>query len=526
MTFFRRMAMTLAALACLHAQVLRAQAPEKGFDVPQGLTLEARSAGRYLLLWDPIDSDALMGYSVWLRRSGEKEFVRLSVPVKVGKEVQKQPMVSEAKLELKLGEGRKDLEFSVVAEYEDGPSARSESVFSARAARIADAVTAPAPDGPQGGAVDASPSAAPVLAAPGKKDPYAEEDQAPEPSGPAPWDQRLPRMSRPLLTPPGKLHTSFGASFEVIRSFSSGTELFSKIGLLGTDIPPNEVVQWQRIDIHTIFRAPLRAEWGLFPGIELWAEGAYNAEDVTVNKYEIDGQDFDYIVPIRVVNGKIVELSDPSSVSLGDTQLGARFQPLPAQPWVLGLQATAPTGISRFQSYLRWNDGDAFAAGTGDGVQRFLASLAWGWRGLRPGVSFRASYSPSAEEHIDDVPPQTGQTVHHVVTHGDVTEAGVDYTVPWRVGGRDGALIFGALGRSVRASRWTADGVDMSSSLDPAIAGRLAAQTGVRFVDEDQLELGVEAAQDLPGGFETGGRLAYTTGLFGDSLQVSGRLSY
>ncbi len=123
------------ALLCVAASARADKEPS--FAVPQGVTLQAKAGGRYLLYWEPIDADNLMGYSIWLRRQGEKEFVRLSVPVKVGKEVQKQPMVSEAKLELKLGEGRKDLEFAVVAEYEDGPSGRSASVFSARAAQPA-----------------------------------------------------------------------------------------------------------------------------------------------------------------------------------------------------------------------------------------------------------------------------------------------------------------------------------------------------------------------------------------------------
>ena len=523
---FLKASLTLGLLLGLTAACAPAlRAAETVFAAPEGVTLQAKAGGRYLLYWDPIDSDGLMGYSVWLRRKGEKEFVRLSVPVKVGKEIQKQPMVSEAKLELKLGEARKDLEFAVVAEYEDGPSARSASAFSAKAAQAAGPLPAP---GVAGSAADASPTAA-ALSPTVKADPYAEEDRRPRAQGPSAWQILSPRRERPLLTQPGKAHASLGAGYEVIRSFSSNTEPFGDLGLYGTGIPYSQVVHWERIDMHTVFSATLKAEWGLLPGIELWGQGAYDAEDITTNEYKIDGQDFKNIAPIRFrPDGTIVYLSDPSSATFGDTILGAKAQPLPAQPLLLGLQLTLPTGVSRFQSYLDWDNGFAYAAGTGDGVQRLKVDFAWGWRGLRPGVSFQGSYSPGATEKTDAPLDSLGvtETLQQVVTYGDVSELGVGYTIPWTVEGRDGALVFGALGRSIRASRWTANGIDLSPYLDKATLGRLAVQTGIRFEDEDQLELGVEALQDLPGGFETGGRIAYTTGLFGDSLQISGRLVY
>jgi hypothetical protein len=492
------------------------------------LTLQAKAAGRYLLVWEPLEKDqALMGYSIWLRRRGEKEFIRLSVPVKVGKEIQKQPMISDAKVELKLGEGRTDLEFSVVAEYEDGPSARSASVFSAKAARTNNTPVGAGSARPLSDTAAAeglSPGAAAVTT-PVKPDPYAEENNPKETKGPAPWDLRSSRQERPLLLLPGKWHTSMGASYEIIRSTYSGHEPFGDLGLLGTDIPDTKVVDWKRIDLHTRFRAPLRAELGVLPGVELWAEGAYQAEDVSLNVYDIDGESFNFIRPVRVEpDGSYFYFPDPSSVGIGDTLLGARVQPLPTQPLVLQLQATLPTGISHFKSYLDWQDGVAFQAGTGDGVFRLGAGASWGWRALRPGPSFRLFYSPGTTERVTQ--KFTFFKLDHVVDRGDLTEAAFDYTIPWQVGGRDGAILFGAVGRSIAASRWTINGFDMAPFYGPLDRGRLAAHAGIKFNRDDQLELGIETVQDLPGGFETGGRLSYTTGIFGDQLQVSGRLVY
>jgi hypothetical protein len=113
-----------------------------------------------------------------------------------------------------------------------------------------------------------------------------------------------------------------------------------------------------------------------------------------------------------------------------------------------------------------------------------------------------------------------------VVTRGDLTEGAIDYTIPWQVGGRDGAILFGAVGRSIGASRWTDNGTDLAPYYGKLQRGRLAAHAGLKFSREDQLELGIEAVQDLPGGFETGGRLSYGSGIFGDTLQISGRLVY
>jgi hypothetical protein len=504
---------------------------EAAFAAPSGVTLQAKAGGRYLLLWEPLEKDqALMGYSIWLRRKGEKEFIRLSVPVRVGQEVQKQPMISDAKVELKLGEGRKDLEFAVVAEYEDGPSPRSASAFSAKAALVPTTAVGsspqPASDLPESPTAAVAAVSSTVEAAPPvKTDPYAEENARKDGKGPAPWDLRSARRDRPLLVPPGKIRTSFGAGYEVIRSIYSGHEPFANLRLYGTDIPDTRVVNWKRVDMHTRFRAPLRAEAGLLPGVELWAEGAYQAEDVTLNTYEIDGENFNYIRPVRIEpDGTLFYYPDPSSVSAGDTLLGARVQPLPTQPLVLLLQATLPTGLSHFKSYLDWEDGVAFQAGTGDGVFRLGAGATWGWRGLRPGPSFRIFYSPGTTERVTEKTPFID--FDHVVNRGDLSEAAFDYTIPWRVAGRDGAILFGAVGRSIGAARWTVNGVDVSPFFGPLDRGRLAAHAGLKFNRDDQLELGVEAMQDLPGGFETGGRLAYTTNAFGDQLQISGRLVY
>jgi hypothetical protein len=52
------------------------------------------------------------------------------------------------------------------------------------------------------------------------------------------------------------------------------------------------------------------------------------------------------------------------------------------------------------------------------------------------------------------------------------------------------------------------------------------AASGMKLERDDQLELSLEAFQDLPRGFETGGRLAYTMEAFGDRWTISCQFLY
>jgi hypothetical protein len=517
-TLRRSMVMLGLALISLVGP-LHAVQPEQGLDAPQGLTLQAKTGGRYLLLWDPVDSDSLMGYSVWLRRKGEKEFVRLTVPVKVGKEIQKQPMVSEAKLELKLGEVHKDLEFSVVAEYEDGPSVRSASVFSSKARDLV--------------AVAAGSAAAPQRVSPpaevqAKVDPYATEDARPKPpQDEAPWDDRSALSTRSLLQAPKTWRTALGASFEVNRFMSKGKDPFSYTRLLlsGSPYQQDQVVTWKRTDVRTRLRVPLTLKVGLFEGLEGWAEVAYHAEDVSIGEYSIDGTNYDYI---RFVNfradGSLFYLSNPTSAGFGDSQAGLRLQPLPSVPLVLGAQVTVPTGVSRLRAMFDREAGRDSPAGTGDGVVRMGLRVDYGWRGLRPGLSAFGEYSLGVTEAFNET---SGAVVDKVVLNrGNVARAGVGITIPWNVLRRDGAVVLEAIGRSEDASRYTIDGIDRAPYYSKIDRPFLQAQTGIQFYRDDSLELAVDAMQTLPGGFETGGRLSYRSGLLGDQLAVSGRLVY
>lgn len=514
--------------AVLAAAGLRAGTADAKLASPEGVTLQAKAGGRYLLYWDPIEADSLMGYSVWLRRKGEKEFVRLSVPVKVGKEVQKQSMVSEAKLELKLGESRKDLEFAVVAEYEEGPSVRSEAVFSAKARAMAAAL--PAAEEPAGAAAAVSGVAAlslsPGAEALAKKDPYAGDDDKAAPKD-APWERMSTLSKRPLLVPPGRWRSSMGVSFDVTRYMSKGNDPFSYTRLLLANPPfaPDQMVSWKRTDMRTRLRVPLRLKAGLFHGLEAWAEGAYEAHDVTVAEYTIDGQNFYDLQLIRFrADGSYFILSNPTSAALGDSQFGLRLQPVDDQPLVLGAQVTVPTGISRLKAAVERDAGHGAPAGTGDGVVRMALRVDYGWRGLRPGLSFYGEFSPGVTERFTY--DQGFGIDQYALTRGDLSQAGLGFTIPWNVLNRDGAVVLEASGRSENADRYLVDGIDMAPYYSRIDRPFLGAQTGIQFVRDDSLELAVDALQDLPGGFETGGRLAYRVGLLGDQLSLSGRLVY
>lgn len=517
----------LVALGALAAPPAWATDADTHLTMPEGLTLQAKVGGRYLLLWDPIEADSLMGYSVWLRRKGEKEFVRLSVPVKVGKEIQKQSMVNDAKLELKLGEGRKDLEFSVVAEYEEGPSERSASVFSAKARSFA--VVAPlaelSPAATPQDAAQATTPAAETTAV--KADPYAGDDDRPQPKD-APWEHMSKLSKRPLLQPPLTWRTSISVSYDLYRYMSKGKDPFSYTGLIFSGTQPyaqDQIVTWKRTDVRTQVRVPLKIRVGLFSGLEAWAEGAYEDDDVSVGEYNIDGTNYDFIRLISFrPDGSLFFLSNPSSSSLSDSQLGVRLQPLDSLPLVLGAQATVPTGISRLKASVDRSAGAGSPAGTGEGVVRMALRVNYGWRGLRPGLSGFAEYSPGVTERFTY---DLGFGIeHYALTRGDLTRAGVAMTIPWNVLNRDGAVVLEASGRSENASRYTIDGIDVAPFYSRIERPFLSAQTGIQFSRDDSLELAVDALQDLPGGFETGGRLAYRSGLLGDQFSLSGRLVY
>lgn len=523
-----RIVFIVSTFAVLAAVALHATEADAKLATPEGVTLQAKAGGRYLLYWDPIEADSLMGYSVWLRRKGEKEFVRLSVPVKVGKEIQKQSMVNEAKLELKLGEGRKDLEFAVVAEYEDGQSARSASVYSAKARSLATAAPIPASStadvaAPAGVAVAVS---TPAGSAPTKRDPYAGDDDKPQPKV-APWEHVSKLSKRPLLMPPGQWRSSLGLSFDLTRYMAKGSDPFRTTGLILSNSPyaQDQVVTWKRTDVRTRVRVPLRFKIGLLNGLEGWVEAAYHAEDMYIGEYNIDGSNYDYI---RLVSfkpdGTMFYLSNPSSSNIGDTMGGLRLQPLDSLPLVLGGKVTLPTGISRLKSRIDRQNGAGSPAGTGDGVVRLALRVEYGWRGLRPGLSAFGEFSPGVTERFNY--DSGGSINQYALTRGDLAQAGVGITIPWNVLDRDGAVVLEALGRSENASRYLVNGNDVSGGFTKIQANFLGAQTGIQFVRDDSLELAVDALQDLPGGFETGGRLAYRSGLLGDQLSLSGRLVY
>jgi hypothetical protein len=528
-----------AALLWAAASPLLSAKPEPTAAYPVNVTLQAKAGGRYLLTWDPIREETLMGYSVWMRKKGEKEFTRLSVPVRVGKEIQKQPMTAEAKLELKLGEGRKDLEFSVLAEYEDGPSERSDSVYSAKAAGFVPPVAAgagpsaplPAPAGGSGQAPSVSSAAEAVTA---KADPYADENkpQPPVAEKDAPWNRSTPRQTRPLLPEAGRWLTTLGIEVDLMHSTAKGRDLFSIHGLGGTGIDPNKFVTWKRSDSRTRVRVPLRAERGLFTGLSAGLEGSYQAEDVYISQYLIDGQSFDYITYVRYLpDGSYQTLPNATSSTFGDTKAFARLQPVPSQPLVLTAQATFPTGRSRFAAYRDWLAFRDFAAGTGEGVQRLQGRVDWGWRGLRQGLSLHAAYSPSATENFTESFHNDfynfDYSFKHVVVRGARTEAGMGYTIPWNLRTLDGAIVLGAAMLSTDGDRWTINGTDMAPfyAAGPDQA-ELDAHAGIKFQRDDQLELSVDALQSLPGGFETGGRFSYSSSLTRERYSLSGRLVY
>ena len=518
-----------ACLTVLALALASALPAEPKFDAPGGLTLVAQGSGRYLLLWNPIYRDDLQGYSVWLRKPGDGEFTRLSVPVKVGKEVKKEPITSDSKVVLSMGRDRDDLEMTVVAEYEDGVSLKAPVVRSAKAKRMVPFVAETVPDGAAPGASPTAGAQAPAATAEGGHYPLSDDAAPPERAGvPKPWEKRLERDLRPLIVPPGQLHTQLGAEFSYFRSIYNGNDKFYKLRLIGTGIDPNKEVYWQRIDVRTTLSAPLTLRFGLLPGVEAFGQASYHAEDYFIGLFRIDGEDFSYITFVHwnPVTMQYDELPNPTSTGIGDLPLGLRFQPFETQPLVLTAQLTLPTGQSRFKAFLDWFSGRGQPAGTGEGITRLKVAADYGWKGLRSGVAFHGAFSPGGTEQYDEDDGSGGPVQHQVANHGDLVELGGAWTWPWRVAGQSGAMALGIQGRSIGAAKWTADGVDQGSQMAPTDRSAIAALTQLKFERDDQLEFSLEAFQDLPGGFETSGKLSYTMESFGDQWAISGQFFY
>lgn len=483
-------------------------AAPKGFDAPTGVTLVAKDAGRFQLVWDPIYRDDLMGYSIWLRRPGEAEFTRLSVPVKVGKELRKLPMTSDASLVLALGKSKRDIEVTVVAEYQDGVSPRSASVFTHAAlpaAPVPGAIPVPAPD--------KEPAEAAVKPA---------DDGSVDEALRAPV--RLQDKDLPLLTPQGSWRTELGLGYDFKRSIRSGTSTYGALGYTDGVSASNQAVQWVRIDVRTVFTVPLTVRWGFLPGFEAWAQGSYQAENVFIDTFQVGSSIFHHLRYFGYSNGHSYSVTEPNSAAFGDSKLGVRVQPFDRLPLLIGASATLPTGLSRFKSFLEWEEGLSDAAGTGGGAARMAFEAAYGDPGQRKGPSFHASLSPGVTERIRE--PWLGIPLDHVLIRGDEVEVGGDYSFPWSVNGRHGAMLLGCAVRSIGAARWTVQGIDMTKFYSPDDLGALIAHLDAKFVRDDQIELSVQVIQSVGAGLRTGGRLAYVSGVQGDAFRVSGQFYY
>jgi len=85
------------------------------------LTISVGTDGVMQMVWDPIYADDLMGYSVLeAGRRCRREFTRISIPFKSGKEVKKLPMTTKARYLFR--DARSPYGIRVVCEYEDGSS--------------------------------------------------------------------------------------------------------------------------------------------------------------------------------------------------------------------------------------------------------------------------------------------------------------------------------------------------------------------------------------------------------------------
>jgi len=509
------------------------QAADASLPSPQNVTLTVDDQQSGTLLWDPIDRDDLMGYSIWMRQ-GKGDYTRLIIPTTVHGELKKLPMTSKSILNLK-GVGRRDLEIEVVSEYESGESAPSISVFSKKARHVASPLSATAKAGTPAAteAVTASAQTALTTTAqtslPSKEATPESKDDEESPASPVPGNAHL----RPTMAAPGTFHTSIRAQYSLEHTEASGYNSLLQLGRWAQNQPASAVnspQNWTSSYSGSIFSIPISAEYGILPALEIGAMVSYDYDDFSEGNLQF-GSNLNS-EPSGLVttggNNASPEIQDPSrftSISGGgfsNPALEIKIQPSMNLPLWLSLWGSIPTGQrSRLQAFEDFVNGVSDVAGMDDNVTRLRVSLEFGQKGLTPGLFYKLSYMPAATENLDYSSPATvSLTVQESLVHGEEIEGGLGYCIPWWQDSSPGNLSVGFNIKSVDAALWTANGNNVANYLNDDEKAEFRAFTGSNLDQESLLELYADLTQNIYSNsddkgnvhniVDSGGKLAFT----------------
>ena len=456
--------MKLKAMLALISLPLAAFAAA-GLDAPQGLTLSVDAAESGMLVWDPINRDDLMGYSVWMRQD-KGEFTRLNIPTLVGKELKKLPMTAKSFLALK-GIGKRTVELMVVAEYESGRSEPSLPVFSKKARRPR---AESAGETPQPLTSTAKPPAAAT----------DDEEKAPAPRP----------VSRPLMAPQGSFHSSLNFAFLYEQTAAKGYNSMGELGYVIVDDPnfdysrpENWTITYPRRSI----RVPLSLEYGFLSALEIGGDIAWIQERAYAGKFDFGTQTF----------GSYQSEAAMEASGFGNPAVKVKLQPLPSAPLRLSLRATLPSGgRSRLQAFGEYLFRASRVAGLDDNAQRLEIKAEYGEPTNEPGLSCSLGLIPAASETaVADI--GFGRREKHRVERGQEIFGQIGYRLPWKAESMPGSLTAGLGLRSIDPGRWLIDDVDIGDLLSKDQRAELRSFTGVNLGREDQFEIFVELIQNL-----------------------------
>ncbi len=470
---------------------------------PQGLTIRAGSNGVLLLLWDPMQRDDLMGYSIWKRPEGKGEYTRVSVPVKRGQEVVKLPLTTKASFLFKDKPGVLS-ELRVAAEFEDGRGPASATVSTRRAKRVAEAL---------GGAAPAGPGPSPTAEAVSSTE-INEASPTPSPSAQATPDEEArikvmedsgvahdaPQPYLGAFPKPGRFRSSLDFVGNLEQTTTRGSDFLVDESNWSPQFGPGR--PWDASSQFATMQGRASLSLGLGAQTSISAALGWMGASERWSDFNVSG-----------VEGEWEGAPSYQIISISDLRLSFLMRPVPKQPIYVDLGFTLPTGQSRFRSFCEGFWDLSRVAGTGVGVVQSRAELSWGAQTAEPGNRFSVSYQPSSSEVVD-IELYQGFKIRHEMTRGAVTELRLGRGFPWHLRGRAAMVHVAALARSSDPGKASISGYNLKD-FDKLTINNYRSATGAGLEREDQVGGRVEYWQALGLGI-------WTRGIFEARLKPNG----
>jgi hypothetical protein len=474
-----------------------------GLDAPTGLTISVGTDGVMQMVWDPMEADDLMGYSIWKRVEGSAtEYTHLMVPVKQGKEVKKLPMTAKARYLFKDAPGAR-MEYIVIAEYESGRSQPSSSVRTRLARKLEEALS------PSTAAAQATPS--PVLtpaatAEEAEAKPLSVQAQSfDEAQMAAPANTVLSQSmgtgaNRTLLAPAGSIRSNINFAYSQEETEAYGHNSLQELGFyvvnsdgsIDTSVDRTVKGNWTAGFGESKESVPLDVEYGLLPSLEIGAEATYLHVYDIEEKFDIGDQHY-----VNYANAERLEAN-----GFSNPWLQLRLEPVPQLPLVLTLKGSIPmVSYSRLQAWTDnfWNEQVLFQepshqAGLDDSVFRFKIGVEFGQRNINPGPFYALVYMPGASES-SPFDSGSGFKIPNRLDFGQETQGEVGYSFPWAFENKPGSASVSMIFRSIDAGDWYFN--NQRQTFSPYQSAWFRSFTGVNTTREDQIALALEIGQNV-----------------------------